>query len=70
MLIKRPYRAGDTVKVKSINPPVYSLPDGLPDCATVKVIERGVGYDRVEYGGQVFSVSMVLIDSGHFDDRR
>lgn len=66
MLIKRQYKAGDVVRVKAINPPCYALPEGLPNGATVKVIRRHTGFDEVEYGGRVFDVSMVLIDSGYY----
>ena len=66
MVIKKQYGIGDFVKVKAIDPPVYSLPDGLPDGATVKVVRRDIGYDDVEYEGKVYEVSMVLIDSGYY----
>jgi hypothetical protein len=65
MIRKKLYRIGDMVKVRAVNPPVYSLPDGLPNGATVKVVGKICGYDDVEYEGKVFRVSMVLIDSGY-----
>jgi hypothetical protein len=65
MIRKKLYRIGDMVKVKAVNPPVYSLPDGLPDGATAKVVGKVCGYDDVEYEGKIFRVSMVLVDSGY-----
>jgi len=63
--MKKPYHPGDMVKVKAMTPPCYALPDGLPDGATVKVLNRDIGYDDVEYEGKVYCVSMTLVDSGY-----
>jgi hypothetical protein len=65
MIRKKLYRIGDMVKVKAISPPCYSLPDELPDGATVKVVGKICGYDDVEYEGKIFRISMVLIESGY-----
>lgn len=64
MTRKKAYGIGDTVRVLAIDPPVYQLPKGLSDGATVKVVKREPGYDTVEYKGGLYEVSMVLIDSG------
>jgi hypothetical protein len=67
MMVKKFYRAGDMVQVRAIVPPCYKLPSGLPDGATVTVIRTHVGYDDVEYQGRIFTVPMVLIDSGYLN---
>jgi hypothetical protein len=64
-IYKKPYAIGDTVKVQAIRAPCYSLPDGLPNGATVKVVGKVYGYDDVEYQGKIFRVSMVLVESGY-----
>lgn len=66
-IVKKDYKIGDMVEVKVINPPCYSLPDGLPDSATVKVVGEDIGSNDVEYNGRVFHVSSVLVDSGYYE---
>lgn len=64
VIYEKPYQAGDMVKVKAMDPPVYQLPDGLPNGATVKVLRKDVGYTDVEFEGKEYRVPMVLIDNG------
>ena len=64
MIYEKPYQAGDLVKVKAMDPPVYQLPDGLPNGATVKVLRKDIGYTDVEFEGKAYRVPMVLIDNG------
>ena len=66
-IVKKPINIGDTVKVKAINPPCYSLPDGLPDGATVKVVGEDIGSNDGEYNARVFHVSSVLVESGYYE---
>jgi hypothetical protein len=63
MIYEKPYKVGDMVKVKAMDPPVYQLPEGLPDGATARVLRKDVGYTNIEYEGKEYRVPMVLIEN-------
>jgi len=63
MVRVKPHRIGDIVKVRSVHGG-YSLPEGLPENAMVRVIELDHAYRRVEWEGREFRVYVANIDTG------
>lgn len=57
---ERPYGVGSWVKVRNCQP--YLLPDGLPDGASVKVIQLETGSRTVEYRRTRFTIPMVCVE--------
>jgi hypothetical protein len=43
----------------------YSLPDGLPEGATVRIVGFDFGHFEVEYEGHAFRVSMTCVENLH-----
>ena len=67
MMFQKTYRVGDHVMVHSVHGG-YSLPDGLPERATVRVVAMSPGTRTVEHDGRRFEVAMaVLTPAGSCD---
>jgi len=56
------YDVGDVIRVRPCQGG-YELPAGLPSGALVKIVECLVGYYRVEYKGQAFTVAFPCVET-------